>query len=93
MVYDAFAKCDDTSRSTISHRIFGRVTKLQDVIDGADLNTLTYDRARKWFSDNWPENAVWPENVERPTVGMSLSEASHPRKGADGRARTKAGAA
>ena len=30
----------------------------------------TYDRLVKWFSDNWPKDAEWPEDVERPVTAM-----------------------
>lgn len=27
-----------------------------------------YDDVVRWFSDNWPDGAPWPENVDRPPV-------------------------
>ncbi len=34
-----------------------------------DEKTFTarkYDETVKWFSDNWPEGAIWPATVARP---------------------------
>lgn len=29
------------------------------------FNVRTYDRLIAWFSENWPEGAEWPAEVER----------------------------
>ena len=67
-LYEAFSAVDPTPKSTVSHRIFGRVTKLQDVIDGADMLTGSYDKARQYFSENWPAGIDRPEALKSDEV-------------------------
>jgi hypothetical protein len=43
-----------------------------------DQRTFTarkYDEVIQWFSDNWPETAVWPEAVARPTAAEQAGAA------------------
>ena len=32
------------------------------------FNTTTFDRMMVWLSENWPTDAVWPDNVLRPAT-------------------------
>ena len=34
--------------------------------DGDGFNVKTFDKAVAWFSTNWPDGVIWPDNVERP---------------------------
>ena len=52
---------------TVSWRVLGDTKKLAAIEGGADLNTRRFERAVQWFADNWPEDAVWPEAVDRPS--------------------------
>lgn len=54
----------------LSGRVFNDRAKLFALRNGADLTTGRFESAMKWFSDNWPENVPWPENVERPTPSI-----------------------
>lgn len=36
----------------------------------------TYDKLVAWFSENWPEGAEWPANVERMTTAASAVQAA-----------------
>lgn len=53
----------ETTVSTLSLKGGHRLGALRN---GGDLQTRTLADAFKWFSDNWPENAVWPEHIFRP---------------------------
>ena len=33
---------------------------------GADCNSRRAERLVQWFSDNWPENLSWPDEIKRP---------------------------
>jgi hypothetical protein len=33
---------------------------------GEGFTVKTFDRALRWFSDHWPNNAKWPKHVPRP---------------------------
>lgn len=51
----------------LSARLFNRDgSRLGRVMGGADLTTTSHHHALRWFADNWPDGADWPEGVERP---------------------------
>lgn len=52
--------------TTISSRVFGDGKKLTALKAGKDITTTRYNAALVWFSDNWPEKARWPKDVQRP---------------------------
>lgn len=33
------------------------------------ITVRTYDRAVRWFSENWPQDVPWPESVPAPKQG------------------------
>ena len=53
-------------RASLSTRILGRGTKLDDLAKGSDLYTGSYRAAMRWLSDNWPDGTEWPAGVPRP---------------------------
>ena len=57
--------------SGISTKIFNDGKTLARVADGGDVTTGSFERARQWFSDNWPEGADWPNSVARPAPAKS----------------------
>lgn len=34
----------------------------------------TYERVLDWFSDNWPTDLEWPEDIPRPSVAKAVTE-------------------
>lgn len=54
------------SLSGISTRIFGDGKTFGRIEAGGDLTTRKFERAMRWFSENWPEGAEWPSDIERP---------------------------
>lgn len=73
-VTDAHASVSRLSDATLSTRAFGDGNKLPGVRNaGKDIRTRTFERGLQWFSDNWPEGAVWPEKVMRPAPSPSAS--------------------
>jgi hypothetical protein len=65
-VVDAYASATGASDTTVSSRVFVDSQKLRAMRKGADLTLTRCANALQWFSDNWPDGAVWPENVDRP---------------------------
>lgn len=51
---------------TVSNRVFADGKKLAALRGAGDITTTRFNAAILWFSENWPEGAEWPENVERP---------------------------
>ena len=52
--------------SGISTRVFGDGKTFSRIEAGGDLTTGNFERAMRWFSDNWPDGAEWPDEVPRP---------------------------
>lgn len=63
---DAYAAARGLSRSRVSTIVFNAGMVLDRIASGKDLTTASFERAMRWFSDHWPENAEWPAHVERP---------------------------
>ncbi len=40
---------------------------------GSGFTVRTYERALRWFSDNWPAGLAWPEGVERPAATVDAA--------------------
>lgn len=63
--YGRAAELDDV---TVSWRIFADSKKLKALKDGsADLQTRRFEKVMQTFSDKWPDGAVWPSDVPRPS--------------------------
>ena len=53
---------------TVSWRVFGDSKKLGAIQAGADIQLGRFEKAVRWFSDNWPAAAAWPQGLTRPTA-------------------------
>lgn len=73
IVCDRYCRLAGIRRGTLSTRLFGRGTKLDDLVAGGDLNTGTFERAMQWFSDHWPKGAAWPDEIPRPPASPDVS--------------------
>lgn len=64
----AHAYSDATKKPlvTVSWRAFGDSKKLAALESGLDIQVKRYESAMRWFADNWPVEAVWPEGVPYP---------------------------
>lgn len=68
-IVDAYMEATGRKETTVSTTVFNDGKKLTSLRDGtADIGTRRYNSAIMWFSANWPEGAVWPDGVARPTV-------------------------
>lgn len=65
-VADAFQQALPVSDTTLSFRVFRDSKKLGALRAGSDITTGRFNDAMAWFSENWPEHAVWPETIPRP---------------------------
>lgn len=76
-VASAFAEARGLSIARVSTLVFNDGSKIGDLAQGdVDLVTRRHERAMRWFSDNWPDNAVWPEAVARPEPEMEPRDAA-----------------
>jgi hypothetical protein len=63
----AFCEARGLSLARVSTLVFNDGKKLDAVaFKGADLATGKFEYAMGWFSNNWPEGAVWPAGIDRP---------------------------
>lgn len=65
-VFEAYAAASKLASSTIWARAAKDARFLTRIEGGAAFTVKTYDSVLRWFSENWPEQAVWPESVLRP---------------------------
>ena len=59
------------SRARLSTLVLSGGQRLDRIERGSDIATATFERTMLWFSKNWPETAVWPEEVPRPVFDIS----------------------
>lgn len=66
-IVDAYMSATGRKETTVSTSVFNDGKKITGLRDGtADIGTRRYNSAVVWFSENWPENAVWPDGIARP---------------------------
>lgn len=73
---DTYATGAALSRSRISTLVFNDGKALDRVANGGDITTRSFERAARWFADNWPADTAWPDGVERPAAPSARSEAA-----------------
>lgn len=74
-VSDAYGSARGIGRQRVSTIVLNRGATLERIADGvSDLKTQTFEDAMLWFSENWPDGAVWPVDVPRPTPRRVAAE-------------------
>jgi hypothetical protein len=64
---DIYCAATGRSRSSVAKEIHGRGGHIDDLEAGRrDLTTTVAEIALNWFSTNWPDDAVWPDEIARP---------------------------
>ena len=63
---DAYKAALGLEDKTVSSRVFDDSKKLTAIRTGSDLTVSRFNAAIRWFDENWPEDAEWPESVLRP---------------------------
>ena len=70
-VAHAYADAEKIDLSAVSWRALGDTKKLPMIEqDGRDIQVRRLEKAMQWFSDHWPENAVWPREIHRPVAQL-----------------------
>jgi hypothetical protein len=70
-----YCEAADVLPKTLSWRVFNDGKKLDAILaDKADLMTANFERTMEWLSANWPEGAVWPENIARPAAAAASAQ-------------------
>ena len=73
-ISDAYCAASGRGRKRVSTIVLGRGSKIDDIANGADLTTKSYEWAMQWFSDNWPEGVDWPSDIPRPVKKLEAAE-------------------
>lgn len=63
-----FSDAAGVSVQAIGQRALKDNTFFMRIGKGSGFTFRTYDKLIIWFSDNWPNEAKWPEEVARPDV-------------------------
>jgi hypothetical protein len=63
---DVYSVAVGAAEKTVSYRVFSDSKKFTALRSGADIGVNRFNLALRWFSDNWPENTLWPEGICRP---------------------------
>lgn len=66
LLSDGYCEAKGISRSRLSTIVMNGGHVIDRIDNGGDLSTGSFERARQWFSDNWPETSPWPEQIWRP---------------------------
>lgn len=59
------------ARSTVSTTIFNDGKRIDRLRSGLGITVQCYNEAMRWFSANWPDGAVWPHDVPRPSAEVA----------------------
>ena len=71
-VSSAYTSSRGLSEFTVSKLVFKDGQVLNRLRQGRDLTTSRFEAGMQWFSDNWPEGAVWPADVPRPDPAVPV---------------------
>jgi hypothetical protein len=71
---DTYMKVTGLKEVTLSHRVFGDSKKLAAIRGTADITVSRFNAALRWFDENWPETAAWPDHIRKPITPESFDE-------------------
>jgi hypothetical protein len=61
-----YAAVEQIDLSTVSWRAMGDTKKLSALEAGRDIQVRRFESTMRWFSENWPAHASWPQDIARP---------------------------
>lgn len=64
-LFDVFGEARGISEARTSTLVFGAGHKIASLRAGRDIGVRRLAEAVEWFSDHWPDGAVWPAEVAR----------------------------
>lgn len=62
----AYSDASGRSLARVSHLIHNSSVLFKKLEEGGTCTLDTYDKAMRWFSDNWPAELPWPDGIVRP---------------------------
>jgi hypothetical protein len=73
LIIHEYASATGLSDTTISSRAFGDSKRIRALREGAGITISRFNNIIRWFSANWPINAVWPDGVVRPLAPIEAT--------------------
>lgn len=67
-VFASFSGASKLSASTVWMRAAKDARFMSRIESGSGFTVKTYDSVMRWFSENWPSDAMWPKTVARPSI-------------------------
>ena len=78
LIVDAHMAAAGVPESAVSRRLFGAGNRIRALRLGGDMGSAGLEDALQQLSDEWPEGAVWPEQVSRPAPRTLRPDAADP---------------
>lgn len=75
LVFETYCRATGRSEARVSTQVLSGGKRILQIKDGGDIGTIGFERAMQWFSNHWPDNAKWPEDIDRPEVSQVLEAA------------------
>lgn len=77
-VIDAFSSAKGWKDATISSHVFNDGKKVAQLRAGGSITLSRLNEAFYYLSKNWPDNAVWPDSVDRPLIEIVPAQIEEP---------------
>lgn len=68
LVFETYCRATGRSEARVSTQVLSGGKRILQIRDGGDIGTIGFERAMQWFSDHWPNDVVWPDEIHRPIV-------------------------
>lgn len=75
-VAECWCQASGRTFAQAGYQIFKDQRRLDAVAAGNnDLRLSSFEKAMRWFSDNWPDDTEWPSAIERPAQVITIEAA------------------
>ena len=81
---ELYASSKSLALSTVSLYAAGQGRLMARLQSGCEITVGRRDRILQWFSDHWPAELAWPEEIERPAAGSPERSGERPAEAAGG---------
>lgn len=69
----AYSEATGRSLARIGTVIHNQGAFFKKLEEGGTCTMETFDKAMRWFSENWPSDASWPVGIARPLTEKSAA--------------------
>ncbi len=68
ILIENFSQSQGLKPSTVCKHMMGDGAIYMRLKNGHTITIRRYYRIIRWFSENWPADLAWPNDIERPTL-------------------------